>query len=85
VLLQHPVEADALFRLGTKGVRPGKVILLSNLSLDAPGVTFCVHPLKGMLKRHQSILLCSNGSFPSFQLPLPGKELLLQLDGHRTK
>jgi hypothetical protein len=40
VLLQHPVEADALFRLGTKVVRPGKVILLSNLSLDAPGVTF---------------------------------------------
>jgi hypothetical protein len=62
VLLQCLAEADELFRLGTEGMRLSKVILLGSLSLDAPGVTFCVHPPKGMLECRQSILLCGDGS-----------------------
>jgi hypothetical protein len=34
-----------------------------------------------MLKSHQSILPCGNGIFPVVQLPLPGKELHLHLNG----
>jgi hypothetical protein len=57
--------------------------MLDSLSLDATGVTFHVHFSKGALKGRQSILPCDNGTFPAIQLPLSGKELPLQLDGHR--
>jgi hypothetical protein len=43
-LLQCLTEADELFRLGTKGAHPGKVVLLGSLSLDVVGIVFRVHP-----------------------------------------
>jgi hypothetical protein len=54
----------------------GKVVLLGSLSLDVTGIVFRAHPPKGMLEHRQSILPCGDGAFPTFQLPLPGKELL---------
>jgi hypothetical protein len=81
-VLQCPAEADGLFRSATKGVCPGKLVLLGSLGLDVTGITFYAHPPKGTLECYQSILPCGDGSFPAFKLPLPGKELLLQLDGH---
>jgi hypothetical protein len=75
-LLQLPAEADELFRLGTKGARLSKVVLLGNLDLDATDIMFHAHPPKGMLECHQSILPCGDGYFPAFQLPLLGKQLL---------
>jgi hypothetical protein len=65
VLLQRLTEADELFRPGTKGVRLSKAVLLGSLGQDMTGVTLHVHPPKGKLKRHQSILSCGDGSFPA--------------------
>jgi hypothetical protein len=81
--LQHPIEVDELFRPGTRGARPSKEALLDNLYLDVHGITFCVHLAKGALEICQSILLRGDGTFPTIQLPISGKEMLLQLDGHR--
>jgi hypothetical protein len=78
-LLQRPAEADELFRPGANGARPG--VLSGSLGLDVTGITFHTHPDKGTPERCQSILLCGDASFPTFQLPLPGKELFPPLDG----
>jgi hypothetical protein len=40
VLLQCLTEADELFRPGTKGARPGNVVLLGSLDLYATSITF---------------------------------------------
>jgi hypothetical protein len=83
VVPQCLVEVDELFRPGTRGAHPSKVVLLGSLGLDVPGITFLVRPLKGVLKSHQFILPHGGDAFPAIQLPLLGKEVLLQLDGHR--
>jgi hypothetical protein len=57
--------------------------MLNSLSSDVTGITFRASLFKGMLKSRQSILPHDDGAFPAIQLPLPGKKLLLQLDGHR--
>jgi hypothetical protein len=66
-------------------VHLGKEVLLDSLGLDAIGVTFCAHLPKGVLKSRQSILLRSDGAFPVLQLPLLGKEPIVQLNGHRQR
>jgi hypothetical protein len=78
---QHPTEVYELFRPGARGARLGKEVLLGNLGLDMLSVTFYAHHPKGMLESHQPILPRGDGAYPAIQLPLPGKELLLQLDG----
>jgi hypothetical protein len=83
VLLQHPAEADELFRPGNKGAHSGKVVLLGSLGLDMTVIMFLAHPSQGTLQHRQSILPCGDRYFPAFQLPLSGKELLPQLDGRR--
>jgi hypothetical protein len=40
-------------------------------------------PSQGVLKSHCSIIPWADSEFPANQLPLPGKELFLQLDGQR--
>jgi hypothetical protein len=57
--------------------------MLDSLVSDVTGVTFRAHLSKGAVKGCQSILPRSNGTFPAIQLPLLGKELPLQHDGHR--
>jgi hypothetical protein len=56
-----------------------------SLSLDALGVMFYAHPPKGVLKSHHSILPRDDSAFLAIQLPLPGEELPLQLDGQRLR
>jgi hypothetical protein len=46
-------------------------------------VSHSIRLSKGTLKGRQSILPCGDGTFPTIQLPLLGKELPLHLDGHR--
>jgi hypothetical protein len=59
-------------------------VLLDSLGSDATGITFHVHLSKGTLKGHQSLLPHGDGTFSTIQLPLLGKEVLLQLDDHHT-
>jgi hypothetical protein len=66
-------------------MQPGVEVLLGSLSLDALGVMFCAHPLKGTLRSCQSILPCNDDAFSTAQLPLSGKELLLQPGGHHQR
>jgi hypothetical protein len=80
--LQHPVVVGGLFGPGARDACLGKEVLLDSLGSDVTGVTFHEHLSKGMLKGHQSILPCGDDTFPAIQLPLPGKELPLQLDAH---
>jgi hypothetical protein len=61
----------------------GEEVLLDNLSSDATGIMFRVHLSKGVLKGYQAILPHGDDTFPAIQLPLLGKELPLQLGGHR--
>jgi hypothetical protein len=63
-------------------VCPGKVVLLGSLALDV--LSFMLHAplLEGTLGSCQFILSCSNGTFPTIQLPLMDEELLLQLSSH---
>jgi hypothetical protein len=65
-LLQCLIEDDELFRPGIKGTHPCEGDLLGSLNLDVPGLAFCAHPLKGLLKIRESILRCGDGSFPAF-------------------
>jgi hypothetical protein len=58
-------------------VRPG------SLSLGILSFTLHAHPPQGVLKSHEPILPCSDGAFPTVQLPLPGEELHLQLVSQR--
>jgi hypothetical protein len=78
----HQCPTEELFRPGTKGMRPGKVVLLGSLCLDVTSVVFHAHPPKGTVKHLQSILPCGDDSFPAFQLPLPGEDLLPLLNSH---
>jgi hypothetical protein len=80
--LQCPVEVGELSRPRAIDARLGKEVLLDSLSSDATGITFSAHLSKGMLKGFQSILSRGNDTFPTIQLPLPGKERPLHLDGH---
>jgi hypothetical protein len=82
-LIQRAVEANELFRLGTKGTHPGKVVLLGSLILAMTRITFQAHPPKGMLEHRQSILPCGDGSLPTFQLSPLDKELLPKLNDRR--
>jgi hypothetical protein len=79
--LQRPVEVDEMFRPGARGARLGKEVLLESFSLDILGIMFYVHPPKGALEICQSVLPRGDGAFHAIQLPIPGKELFLQLDG----
>jgi hypothetical protein len=81
--LLHPVVANELFRPGTRSVCPCREVLVDSLGLGKIGIMFYVHLPKGTLKSSQSILPCGDDAFPAIQLPLLGKELLLQLDGPR--
>jgi hypothetical protein len=63
--LQRPVEADELFRPGTRGARRGREVMLDSLSLGVTGIMFYVHHSKGALKRRESILPCDDGAFPA--------------------
>jgi hypothetical protein len=81
VLLKHPVEVDGVLGAVSKGGCPHNVVLPSILILDALGVVFQACPPKCVLGSHQSILPCSNDTFPTIQLLL-GEELLLQLNSH---
>jgi hypothetical protein len=49
--------------------------MLNSLSPGALGVAFHAHPLKGTLRSYQPIFPLNDGTFPTVQLPLPGKEL----------
>jgi hypothetical protein len=71
-----------LFTPRTRGAHPGKEAPLDSLGMDARGITFRVCHPKRTHESHQPIVPCGDGTFPAIQLPLLGKELLLQLDGH---
>jgi hypothetical protein len=77
--LQCPVEVGKLFGAGTGCVRLGKEI---PLGMDTASITFRVHLPKRVCKGIQSFLPCGHDTLPSIQLPLPSKELPLQLNGH---
>jgi hypothetical protein len=57
---------------------------VDSLGSDTIDVMFHEHLSKGVLKGRQYILPRGDGTFPAIQLPLPGKELPLHLDGHRV-
>jgi hypothetical protein len=82
--LQCLVEVGELFGTHSRDARLGEEVLLHSLGSDVTDVTFCEHLSKGALKGRQSVLPRSDVSFPAIQLPLLGKELPLQLDGHRV-
>jgi hypothetical protein len=81
--LQCSAKMMELFRPGTRGTRTGNDVPLDSLNLDVFGITFCVCLPKRMCESHQSILPHEDGAFHAIQPPLSGKELLLQLNGHR--
>jgi hypothetical protein len=83
MFLQRLVEADELFGRGARGMRLGKEVLLESLGSDTTGITFRALS-KGVLKSHQSILPHGDGAFLAIQLPLLGKKLTLQLNGHHN-
>jgi hypothetical protein len=60
----------------------GEEVLLDSLGSDATDITFCEHLSMGALKGCQSVLPHGDATFPSIWLPIPGKELAMQLDGH---
>jgi hypothetical protein len=84
VFLQRPVEVGKLFGPEAGDAHLGKEVLLDSLSSDTTDITFHEHLSKGTLKGRQSILPHGDGTFPAIQVPLPGKELPLQLNGHRV-
>jgi hypothetical protein len=66
-------------------MRPSKEVLLDSLISDTLDITFRAHLPKGALESRQSILPRGDGTFPAIQLPLLGKEPLLQLDVQRQR
>jgi hypothetical protein len=80
--LQCSVEVSELYGPRARDACLGKEVLLDSLGTNAAGVTFHAHLSKGTLKGCQSILPHGDGIFAAIQLPLPGKDLPLQLDGH---
>jgi hypothetical protein len=82
-LIQCLDEVGELSGHRARDVRLGEDVMLDSVGSDATSVTFHAHLSKGTLKGCQSILPCGDGTFPTIQLPLLGKELPLHLDGHR--
>jgi hypothetical protein len=76
------VEVSELFGPRAVDRHLGEQVLLGSLGSDVIDVKFCEHLPMGALKGRQTILPCGDGTFPAIQLPLPGKELPLQLDDH---
>jgi hypothetical protein len=81
--LQCPVKVGELSGPRARDAHLGKEVLLDSFDSDATSIMFCTHLSKGALKGYQSILPCGDGTFPAIQLPLPSKELPLQLNSHR--
>jgi hypothetical protein len=71
-----------LFRPINRGACPGNEVLLDGLGWDVLDITFRAHLPKGVCESCQSILPRGDGAFPAIQLPLSGKELLLQLTNY---
>jgi hypothetical protein len=65
-----------------KGARPREVILLDSLGPSMLGIALHVSPPKGMLRSHETIFPCKDGTFPAVYLPLLVEEMLLQLIHH---
>jgi hypothetical protein len=80
--LQCPVVVGELFGPGARDAHLGEEVMLDSLSSAMTGIMFHAYLSKGMLKSHQSILPHGNGTLLAIQLPLPSKELPLQLDDH---
>jgi hypothetical protein len=60
-------------------------ILLDDIDMGATSITFHAHLLECACKGHQAFLPHDDGTLSAIQLPLMGKELLFQLDGHRMQ
>jgi hypothetical protein len=89
MLLQNPVEVKGAPTAGRKSACLGHIVSPDCLDSGVLIVTFSACPSYSAPERHQSILPCGDGAFPAIQLPLSGKELLLQLNdqcrrGHRV-
>jgi hypothetical protein len=82
-ILQHPIEVNGVLGARSKGAYPSDVVLPGSLGLGALGIMFHVDPPNGKLGSQQPILPCSNGAFPTVQVPLTSEELLPQLVCHR--
>jgi hypothetical protein len=84
VLLQRPVEVGKLFLPRTGHACLGEEIPLDSISMDTTSIAFHTHLPKRACKGRQSIVPRDHDTLSAIQLPLPSKELPLQLNGYRT-
>jgi hypothetical protein len=71
-----------LFGPGTRGTSLGEEVPLDGIGTSVTIIMFRAHLPECMRKGHQAFLPCNDGTLSAIQLPLPNKELLLQLDDH---
>jgi hypothetical protein len=81
--LQCPAKAKKLFEPGAGRAHLDKEVLLDSISTDMTSVAFCAHLPKHVHKGRQSFLPRDHDTLSAIQLPLPSKELPLQLNDHR--
>jgi hypothetical protein len=85
IALQHPAKVGKLFGTGTRCVRLGEEVPLDDIGTDTTGIMFHAHLPKRVCKGCQSFLPCDHDTLSAIQLPLPSKELPLQLNSHRMR
>jgi hypothetical protein len=83
VFLQHTAKVVELFGPGTGGACLGEEVSLDDISTGVTSITFYVHLPERVRKGCQAFLPRDDATLSAIQLPLPGKELLLQLNDHR--
>jgi hypothetical protein len=80
--LQRTAKVGELFGLGTGGARLGEEVPLDSINTGATSIIFHAHLPERACKGCQAFLPRDDGTLSAIQLPLLGKEPLLQLDGH---
>jgi hypothetical protein len=80
--LQHPAKGIQSSRPGTRGAHLVGEVPPDGVRTGVTSITFHACFLKRTSKGRQSFLPRDDGTFSAIKLPLPSKELLLQLDVH---
>jgi hypothetical protein len=83
VFLQRPTVVGMLFGPGTGHTHLDEEIPSDGIGMDMASVVFYVHLPKCACKGCQSFLY--HDTLSAIQLPLPSKELPLQLNVHRVR
>jgi hypothetical protein len=70
------------FGLGTGDAHLGRIVPMNGIHAGTTSITFHARILERVSEGHQALLPRDNDALSTIKLLPPGKELLLQFDGH---